>query len=68
MPLNINYEGTVDEQTINFTKLKTLLDMTPVEVGSYIDGYVQDLDTAKQILIDLAMLLRVAAKEIKTLR
>ena len=68
MPLNIDYEGTEDEQTINSARLKAFLAMTPVEVGVYVENHVTDLASAKEILVDVAMLIRLAAKEIQTLK
>ena len=68
MPLNIDYEGTEDEQTINSTRLKAFLAMTPNEVGVYVENQVVDLATAKEVLVDVAILLRLAAKEIQALK
>ena len=68
MPLNINYTGTEDEQTVNSTRLKAFLNMTPNEVGVYVENHVTDLATAKEVLVDVAILLRLAAKEIQSLK
>ena len=68
MPLDINYTGTDNEQAINSPKLKAFLAMTPAEVGTWVDGQVTDLASAKEVLIDLAKLVSVAAREIKELR
>ncbi len=68
MALSAQYEGTEDEQTINSTRLKAFLAMTPNEVGVYIDAHVTDLETAKQAIKDVAMLIRLAVKEIRTLK
>ena len=68
MPLNVSYTGTENEVAKNSTKLKAFLAMTPAEVGTYVDNNVTDLASAKEILIDLAMLVSVAAREIKELK
>ena len=68
MALTVEYEGTEDEQTINSVRLKAFLDMTPNEVGVYVENHVTDLATAKEVLVDVAILLRLAAKEIQSLK
>ena len=69
MPVSINYSGTENEVAVNSTRLKAFLNMTPAEVRTWVDAHiVDDGSGTKAVVIDLAMLVSVAAREIKELR
>ena len=68
MPLNIDYVGTDAEQTVNLTKLKAFLAMTPLEVGAYLESHIVDLASAKDMMVTMGMLLKFQADEILKLR
>ena len=68
MPVDIKYVGTDAEQTVNLTKLKAFLSMTPSEVGNYIENNVVDLASAKDMLVTMGRLMKVQAEEILKLR
>jgi len=68
MPLNVSYTGTDAEQTKIDPVVKAFLDMSPTEVGNYIDTQVTDLASAKDILKIIGKILKVAAEEIQELK
>lgn len=63
--MRVDHKGTDEEVTLINPKVKAFLDMTPAEVGQYIDTHVTSLTTAKEMLVTMGMLMSVMAKEIK---